>query len=398
MRRETCDGVLRQGDKLKIKKRHIDYLIREVQDMEIFETVMQMGHEQVVFCNEPKTGLKAIIAIHNTKLGPALGGCRFWDYKSDEEAITDVLRLSRGMTYKAAVAGLRLGGGKSVIIGDPTKLKSPDFFKAFGRFVHSLNGRYITAEDVNIKVADMDYVASETPYVTGVSSRTGGSGDPSPVTAWGVFYGLKAAVKQKLKTDSLQDLRVAVQGIGSVGRNLCDYLHNEGAKLVIADINKEAVADLASKYDATIMDPESIHTAEVDVFAPCALGGILNDNTIDQIKATIIAGGANNQLMDEDKHGEALRSKGILYSPDYVINAGGLINVAHELKGYIKQDAIKEAEGIYDTMLEIFDIAEKENIPTHVASDRLAEARVEKDGAGHLQNTFDNQDWIQVGK
>ena len=364
--------------------------------MEIFESMVGMGHEQVVFCQEPTTGLKSIIAIHSTKLGPALGGCRFWNYESDEEAMTDVLRLSRGMTYKAAVAGLRLGGGKSVIIGNPAQLKSPEFFKAFGRFVNSLSGRYITAEDVNIKVEDMDHVATETAYVTGISNRPGGSGDPSPVTAWGVFSGLKASVKWGLKTDDLKGVRVAVQGIGSVGKNLCDYLHNEGAKLIIADINETAVKEIAAKYDAKVMSPDDIHTADADVYAPCALGAILNDQTIDSIKAKVIAGGANNQLEDELKHGTALMQKGILYAPDYVINAGGLINVAHELKGYNKDAAIKEAEGIYDTMLEIFEIAEKEKIPTQVASDRLAENRINASESTHLSNTFNNQDWIKI--
>ena len=366
--------------------------------MEIFESLSNMGHEQVVFCHDKETQLKAIIAIHDTTLGPALGGCRFWDYKSEEEAITDVLRLSRGMTYKAAVAGLKLGGGKSVILGDPDKLKSEALFKAFGRFVQNLNGRYITAEDVNVRVSDMDAVATQTQYVTGISSRPGGSGDPSPITALGVFFGLKAAVKHKLNTDSLKGIRVAVQGIGSVGRNLCEYLHAEGAELTIADINEAEVKALATKLNAKTTSPDTILAADVDVLAPCALGAILNDKTIPTLKAKVIAGGANNQLLDEEKHGKALLDLGILYSPDYVINAGGLINVAHELKGYDRDAAKGDTQSIYDTMLEVFEIADKESIPTQEASDRLAEKRIEagKKTDSRLNNTFDQQDWIRV--
>lgn len=367
--------------------------------MGIFEAANKMGHEEVVFCNDPATGLNAIIAIHDTTLGPALGGCRFWDYENEEEAIFDVLRLSKGMTYKAAVAGLQLGGGKAVIIGDHTKLKSEDFFRAFGRFVNSLGGRYITAEDVNIKVNDMNHVYKETKYVTGVSSRQGGSGDPSPVTALGVFVGLKAAVKHKLGKDSLEGVKVAVQGVGSVGRNLCQMLANEKAELIIADVNGEAVKALSAELGAKAVSVDEITGVEADVFAPCALGGILNDKSIPNLKVPIIAGGANNQLLEEHKHGQMIHEKGILYCPDYVINAGGLINVAHELKGY-NQDAAKEqARGIYNTMMEVFHTAEAQKISTHVASDKVAEKRVAEAAESKsrlLNKTFDNQDWITV--
>ncbi len=368
--------------------------------MGVFSSVESMGHEQVAFCHDGETGLKAIIAVHDTTLGPALGGCRFWNYGSEEEAIFDVLRLSKGMTYKAAVAGLPLGGGKSVILGDPKKLKSEKFFRTFGRFVDSLNGRYITAEDVNIKVEDMNAVAKETNYVSGITTREGGSGDPSPVTALGVFSALKASVKFKLEKDSLAGLTVAVQGTGAVGRHLCQYLHEEGASLVVADINKDSIDFVCKEYGARSVGVDEIFAVDCDVFAPCALGAIINDSTIPQLKAPIVCGGANNQLLDEHKHGLALQEKGILYAPDYVANAGGLINVCYELKGYNADEAKGKARHIYDTMLEIYKEAEKEAIPTFKASDNIAEKRINEARAkgGKLRNTFDNQDWITVGK
>ena len=362
--------------------------------MGIFDIATEMGHDQVVFCHDPSTGLKAIIAIHDTTLGPALGGSRFWNYSSEEDAILDVLRLSQGMTYKAAVAGLNLGGGKSVIIGDPEQLKSEAFFRSFGRFVHSLGGRYITAEDVNITVDDMEFVAMETPYFTGIASRPGGSGDPSPITALGVFSGLQAAVAYKLRKDNLKGLTVAVQGVGHVGSYLCQYLHEAGAKLIVADISEERVADMSKKYGAKVVDVNEIHAVQADVFAPCALGAILNTETIPQIKAAVIAGGANNQLQDDDVHGKQLRDREILYSPDYVINAGGLINVYHELIGYNAEAAKKQACGIYHTMMEVFRTADRDGVPTHVASDRVAEKRLQtvRKITAH-NNTYDNQPW-----
>jgi len=366
--------------------------------MGVFEITDKMDHEQVVFCNDPTTGLKAIIAIHDTTLGPALGGCRFWNYESEEDALVDVLRLSRGMTYKASVAGLPLGGGKAVIIGDSKKLKSEAFFRSFGKFVNSLSGRYITAEDVNIKVEDINHVAKETNYVSGVTTREYGSGDPSPITAFGVFQGIKAAVKYKLKTDSLKGVRVAVQGTGAVGGYLCEYLHKEGAKLIVADINSEAVKSIAEKFDAELAETKSIHSSDVDVFAPCALGGIINDETIPQIKAKIVAGGANNQLLDEKRHGMMIRESGILYAPDYVINAGGLMSVCGELKISTPEEILKEAEKIYETMLKIFLEADSKNIATHVASDLIAEERLEKakQTTPKLSQNFNNQTWIKL--
>ena len=351
-----------------------------------------MGHEQVVFCNDASTGLRAIIAIHNTVLGPALGGTRMWPYASDEEALKDVLRLSRGMTYKAAVAGLTLGGGKAVIIGDPT-IKTPELFRSFGRFVESLGGRYITAEDVNIKPSDMENVRKETEAVTGLIGK---SGDPSPVTAMGTFVGIKAAVKHRLGKDSLQGIRVAVQGLGAVGSNLCEDLHQAGATLVVADIKPEKVNQMVERFHAKVADVTNIHAADVDVFAPCALGAIINDKTIPEIKATIVAGAANNQLQNEDIHGKVLKDNNILYAPDYVINAGGLINVYNELTGYDAVKAKAKAAEIYDTLTEIFEESASKNIPTHEASNTIAENRIATaDQSMRLKHSYYKADWVK---
>jgi leucine dehydrogenase len=341
----------------------------------VFEYVGEMGHEQVVFCHDPASGLKAVIGIHDTTLGPALGGTRLWSYATEEEAVRDVLRLSRGMTYKAACAGLTLGGGKAVIIADP-KQKSEAMFRAFGRFVNSLGGRYITAEDVNTCVTDMDNVRLETRHVTGVSKAFGGSGDPSPVTALGVFCGLKAAVEFRLGRKDLKGLRVAVQGVGNVGRYLCQYLHEHGAKLFVSDISEERLKHVETLYGATIVGQNDIFGLDVDVFAPCALGGILNSKTLPLMKAPIIAGGANNQLEDEKVHGAILKDRKIVYCPDYVINAGGLINVYNELIGYDREKALSEAQNIYKTIGVILNEAEKEGISTYEASNRFAERRI----------------------
>lgn len=363
--------------------------------MDVFKSTSEMKHEQVVFCHDKATGLKAIIAIHDTTLGPALGGTRMWDYADTDAALTDVLRLSRGMTYKAAVAGLNLGGGKAVIIGNP-EMKSEALFKTFGRYVQSLGGRYITAEDVNVNVSDMEYVATESRYVTGITSRPGGSGDPSPVTAFGVFSGIKAAVKYRLKRDSLTGVRVSVQGVGAVGRYLTEYLTKEGAKVFVCDIDQKRVSAVCEKFGASPVENNQVYGLDVDVFAPCALGAIVNDETIPMFKCPIIAGGANNQLQVESKHGQALRDKKILYAPDYVINAGGLINVYNELKGYNAENARRQAGGIYNTLLGVFEEADKKNISTHVASDKIAERRIESvRNAQSIRNTLDNQVWMQ---
>ncbi|GGH79466.1 leucine dehydrogenase [Pullulanibacillus pueri] len=343
--------------------------------MEIMKYMEKYDYEQLVICQDKESGLKAFIAIHDTTLGPALGGLRMWTYKSEEAAIEDALRLAKGMTYKNAAAGLNLGGGKTVIMGDPRKDKNEAMFRALGRFIQGLNGRYITAEDVGTTVEDMDVIHQETNYVTGISPAFGSSGNPSPVTAYGVYKGMKAAAKVAFGTDSLEGKKVAVQGVGHVAYILCELLHKEGAKLIVTDINKDSVSRAVEAFNATAVDPDDIYGVDCDVFAPCALGAIINDETIPQLKAKVIAGSANNQLKEE-RHGDIVHEKGIIYAPDYVINAGGVINVADELLGYNRDRAMKKVEGLYDKLLEIFAIAERENVPTYIAADRLAEGRI----------------------
>lgn len=351
-----------------------------------FEAIEKFGeHEEIIYCRNKEAGLKAIIGIHNTALGPALGGCRMWNYASEQEALVDVLRLSKGMTYKAAVAGLNLGGGKSVIIGDPKKQKSEALFRAFGAFVNSLHGKYITAEDVGTSVNDMEYVFMETPYVTGIPRALGGSGDPSPYTAHGVLQGIKASVKFKLKTDSLKGVRIAVQGLGNVGSNLVDYLVKEGALITVADIDADKVKAVSSKYNLETLDPEGIVISECDVFAPCALGSVINDRTVEKLKCKVVAGGANNQLA-EARHGEILKELSILYAPDYVINAGGLMNVFVELEGYSAERAFEKTTQVYENLLNVYNISEKENIPTQKAADALAERRIQAIGSLRKQH------------
>jgi leucine dehydrogenase len=347
----------------------------------IFQEIIKFGsHEEVLFCHDPAVGLKAIIALHNTALGPALGGTRMWNYATEEEALVDVLRLSKGMTYKAAAAGLNLGGGKAVIIGDPKKLKSEGLFRAFGHFVNSLNGKYITAEDVGTCEQDMEYIFMETPWVTGIPKDFGGSGDPSPYTAHGVLMGIKASVKEKFNSDTLKGLRVAVQGLGNVGSNLVKYLVDEGAQVVVADIDPEKVSAMKAKFPSLVEMPvDKILFADCDVLAPCALGGVVNDQTIQQIKAKVICGGANNQLL-ESRHGNALQELGILYAPDYVVNAGGLMNVFVELEGYSPQRAFDKTRKVYDNLTRVFDISKRDHIGTHIAADRLAEERIQTIG------------------
>lgn len=345
-------------------------------DFPLFSQLASREHEQIIFCSEPSVGLKAIIAIHDTTLGPALGGVRMWPYQNEEEALRDVLRLSRGMTYKAAISGLNLGGGKAVIIGDAKTDKTESLFRAFGRFVQGLSGRYITAEDVGIDVQDMEWVHSETKYVTGIPQSIGGSGDPSPVTAFGVYMGIKACAHKAYGSDSIAGKRIAVQGAGHVASNLCRYLHDEGAELIVSDIDEEKVSKLAAEVNAKVVEPDEIYGQDVDIFSPCALGGVVNDETMDQFKCDIIAGAANNQLDDESDHGQQLFEKGILYAPDYVINAGGLINVASELEGYVSQRAHDQASKIYDTILNILNYSEENETPTFEASNILAEERI----------------------
>jgi leucine dehydrogenase len=348
--------------------------------MHYFEAMEKYGHEQVVFCSNKESGLRAIIAIHDTTLGPALGGTRMWNYKSFDDALNDVLRLSRGMTYKASVAGLNLGGGKAVIIGDSASQKNELLFRTFGKFVDGLGGRYITAEDVGTDVKDMEFVRMETRYVTGISKALGGSGDPSPVTAYGVYVGMKACAQEKWGNDSLRGRKIAVQGAGQVARYLCEHLYSEGAEIYITDLVDDKVKRVLETIKAHVVKPDEIYDIDADIFSPNALGAVINDKTIPKFKFDIIAGGANNQLEDEDKHGAMLIDKGILYAPDYVINSGGLINVANELEGYRQDRAMKQAEAIYDILKRVLKIANDKKIPTHVASNTLAEERLSQIG------------------
>ena len=335
------------------------------------------NHEQIVFCNDKDTGLKAIIGIHNTVLGPALGGTRMWNYANEWEALNDVLRLSRGMTFKSAITGLNLGGGKAVIIGDAKTQKTPELMKKFGEFVHSLSGKYITAEDVGMTTADMDTVREVTPYVTGISESIGGAGNPSPITAYGVFMGMKAAAKYKYGSDVLEGKSVFVQGIGNVGEALVEHLVDEGAEVTISDISQDRLEEVKSKYGVTIYGGNDIYSENMDIYAPCALGATVNDDTIYKIKADIVAGAANNQLAAEEKHGRILQERGIVYAPDFLINAGGIINVYAELEGYDRKEIMRKTENIYNTTLEILSNAEKNNITTNHAALNIAKQRIE---------------------
>ena len=336
------------------------------------------GHEQIVFCNDEDTGLKAIIGIHNTVLGPALGGTRMWTYQSEWHALNDVLRLSRGMTYKSAITGLNLGGGKAVIIGDAKTQKNDRLMRRFGEFVNSLSGRYITAEDVGMETRDMDIIREVTPHVTGISESKGGSGNPSPVTAYGVYMGMKAAANYKFGTESLEGKKILVQGVGHVGETLVKYITEEGAQVIINDINEVRLEELSKKYHTNVILGNDIYNLDLDIYAPCALGATINDETIHQLNTKVIAGAANNQLADEVKHGRILKEKGIAYAPDFLINAGGIINVYGELEGYTKEESIRKTENIYNTTLEIFKLSEKENITTHRATFNIAQNRIDK--------------------
>jgi leucine dehydrogenase len=343
---------------------------------DVFSQVARYDHEQILICQDNHTGLKAIIAIHNTVLGPGLGGTRMWNYTSEAEAINDALRLSRGMTYKAAISGLNLGGAKAVIIGDPTKHKSEHLMRKFGRFVDNLGGKYITAEDVGTTTKDMEYVAMETDHVVGLPEIMGGGGDPSPVTAYGVYMGIKASAKKAYGSDNLAGKKIAVQGTGKVGLHLIEMLKKDGAILFATDIYEHGLKIAADKYGATIVKPEEIFGLDVDIFAPCALGAILNTNTIGQLKCKIVAGAANNQLDDDTLHGNMILEKGIAYAPDFLINAGGLINVYSEYTGYIRERAMAQAENIYNVTLDIYAKSEQDSINTQLAAIKLAEKRI----------------------
>lgn len=351
-----------------------------LQEGSIFGQITTMGHEQLVVCHDQATGLKAIIGIHNTILGPALGGTRMWPYASEKEAITDVLRLSRGMTFKNSLAGLNLGGGKAVILGNP-QLKNEAFLRRFGRFIESLGGRYVTAEDVNMNTADMEYIRMETRHVAGLPQVKGGSGDPSPVTAFGTYMGMKAAAKKAFGSDSLQGKKIGVQGVGQVGKYLIEYLIKEGSEVLVTDIFEDKLKQVAKATGAVAVDPNLIYDLEMDIYAPCALGATVNDETIDRLKCRVIAGAANNQLKDEEKHGKILMEKGIIYAPDFLINAGGVINVGAEYLGdYHKDIVLKQTEKIYDTCLSILNKAETEKIPAQQAAIEAAKARIEAMG------------------
>ncbi|WP_041424172.1 Glu/Leu/Phe/Val dehydrogenase dimerization domain-containing protein [Thermosediminibacter oceani] len=349
--------------------------------MDIFKEMEKHGFEQIIFNYDKTTGLKAIIAIHDTTLGPALGGCRMWPYETEDEALIDAMRLAKGMTYKCAVSDNNFGGGKTVIIGDPKKDKSEALFRALGRFVQTLGGRYYTGTDLGTTGMDFVYASRESDYMVGLPEEYGGSGNSAVPTAYGVYNGMKAAAKIVFGSDSLKGLKVAIQGVGKVGRVLVGYLKEEGAQVIIADISEENINKVKEKYpDVEVVESEKIYDVECDIFAPCARGGIINDDTISRLKCRIVAGAANNQLL-EPRHGDALHEKGILYAPDYVINAGGLIQVADELE--FKNDekrherVMMKAKGIYDILLKIFTISKEQNVPPHKVADRLAEERIE---------------------
>lgn len=342
----------------------------------IFSQLEAFGHKKVVFCNDPDTGLKAIIAVHDTTLGPALGGTRMWAYKTEGDALRDVLRLSKSMTYKAAITGLNLGGGKAVIIGDSRKDKSEALMRKFGRFIKNLNGEFITAEDVGTSPKDMEYIRMETQYVTGVPENIGGSGDPSPITALGVFMGIKACVKVLYGNDNLAGKSIIVQGIGNVGENLVKLLRDENAKVYASDINEERVAQVAKKYGAEAVANNSIFDINADIYSPCALGATINTQTIKKLNCAIIAGSANNQLEDETVNGQMLLEKGILFAPDYVINAGGLINCYSELMGFNKKRTLQLTENIYEATRNVLKLSAAENISTVDAANKIAEKRI----------------------
>lgn len=360
--------------------------------MELFATLDKVGHEEVVFFHSKDTGLKAIVAIHNTVLGPALGGCRMWPYKSEAEALNDVLRLSRGMTYKAAVSGLNLGGGKSVIIGDPIKDKTEAeaFFRAFGRYIESLNGRYITAEDVNTSVEIMDYIHMETNHVVGVHPVHGGGGDPSPFTAYGTIQGIKASLQKKYGHDDLSKASYAVQGVGHVGIHIVKTLTDAGAKVFVTDLNAERVQQCVD-MGAEALTGDDIYSVDAKVYVPCALGATVNEKTIPQFKFDIVAGSANNQLAT-DECGDELQKKGILYAPDYAINAGGLMNVYVELQGYDQERAYRMVSGVYDIIENIYKVADRDGIPTYKAADRMAEERIARMGEVKLPHIKQQND------
>lgn len=349
----------------------------------IFETLRDDNYEQIIFCNDTAVGLKAIIAIHSSALGPATGGCRMWNYRNEGEALTDVLRLSKGMTYKAAISNLSLGGGKSIIIGDISQ-KTPELLKRFGDFVETLHGNYITAKDVGIDSKDLKIIKSRTPHILGIAGEANSSGDPSPVTAWGVYNGMRACAEKAFKTKSLSGVRVALQGLGAVNYSLAKHLIEEGAVLTGCDISKDAIERAKKDFPIQIVGPENIFDVDCDVFSPGALGAIINSQTIPKFKCKVIAGAANNQLAT-DSDGDALVKRGILYAPDYAINAGGLINISHEKEGYNRDRAWNQVAKIYDTIKMILDQSEAEKTCTYLIANRIAENRVKEANSARRQ-------------
>lgn len=350
----------------------------------IFNKMFSDDYEQVIFCNDKNSGLRAIIVIHDTSLGPALGGCRMWPYESEEAALEDALRLAKGMTYKNAAAGLNLGGGKSVIIADPKKDKSEFLFRAFGRYIESLNGRYITAEDVGTTPEDLAIIKMETDHVVGLPESYNSSGDPSPVTAMGIFSAMKRTAKEAFGSDSLEGKTISLQGCGNVAYNLCKLLKSEGANIIATDIDPHALNKVVTDFNAKSVSVEEIYDVEADIFAPCALGSILNDDTIPKLKVKAVCGSANNQLEDIVKHSSMLSDRGIVYAPDYIVNSGGAINVADELFGYNRERAMEKTKNIYKQLDLVFKISREQNIPTALAADSMAEMRADK--LSHLKS------------
>lgn len=346
----------------------------------IFDQIEAMGHEQVMFFNDNETGLKGIIGIHNTTLGPALGGTRVWKYDNEQAAISDVLRLSRGMTFKSSIIGINLGGGKAVIIDNPKAKKDEPFWRRYGKFVENLGGKYITAEDVGTSTQFMEYISMETKHVMGKPFYLGGSGDPSPVTAYGVYLGMKASQKKLTGNDSLAGKKILVQGVGHVGQYLIEHLNKENANIMIADINEDNLKSVTSRYKAEIIGVNDVYDADMDIYSPCALGATLNDDTIDKLKCSIVAGAANNQLQDELIHGRKIKEKGILYAPDFLINAGGVVNCYTEIDGYNKERTFSITDNIYQQTIDIFSAADNSEKGTQEVALEIAMARINSIG------------------
>jgi len=342
----------------------------------ILSLMEQMEHENILFFNDKETGLKGIIAVHDTTLGPALGGCRIWNYHNETDAVWDVLRLSRGMTFKSSISGINLGGGKAVIISSNKEQRTEKFWRKFGESVEALGGKYITAEDVGTSTKEIAYIMQKTSHVAGRPLEAGGLGDPSPFTAYGVFLGLKASAKEAFGSDDLSGRKVAVQGIGHVGKYLVGHLTKAGAKVIITDINQDNLHAVANEYGAAVVGIDEIYDQDVDIYAPCALGATVNTETIKRLKCAVIAGAANNQLADEQLHGQMLLDRGIIYAPDFLINAGGVINCYREVKNLSEQETQKYIDDIYNKTLQIFARAKEEKVPTQEAAIRMAKERI----------------------